>query len=138
MKVKVHFEIEITDDKIAAYFKSNPWKIAKAVSLLIALPVMLKFDVKLLDLAIIYFFLISALYRIESRYSFGAALALLVIIPLLLSFNNEVLAEVYAVYAYYFLVIGTILSVIEFKREEKEGRIKMKISKIRELKEINA
>jgi hypothetical protein len=70
------------------------------------------------------FFLACLLFRLDGRISLVLGLASLVICPFLLIFKKEADAEVIAVYAYYFLVIGTILSLIEYVREERKKKQK--------------
>jgi hypothetical protein len=57
------------------------------------------------DFFVLLFGLISVLFGLDMRISAGFALALLVLCPFLLVFNQNVFAETAAVYAYYFLVI---------------------------------
>lgn len=73
------------------------------------------------------FFISLFCWRIDSRVSIGFALVCLVCIPILLVlFNNDILflgdvwAEKVAVWAYFFLVIGVVKQIWEFKTEKKE------------------
>jgi hypothetical protein len=59
-----------------------------------------------LDFFILLFGLMSILFGLDTRISAGCALALLVICPFLLVFNQNIFAETVAVYAYYFLIIA--------------------------------
>ena len=70
--------------------------------------------------AIIYF-------KMDSRVSIALALAGLVIIPILLELNyknilflGDIWAERVAVWAYYFLVIGVVKQIFEYRQENKK------------------
>src|SRR3989344_4866777 len=52
----------------------------------------------------------------DSRYVGALAILALTTCPVILSLDEEVLAEVMAVYAYYLLVMTVVLQIIEFKR----------------------
>lgn len=77
---------------------------------------------------IFFFMFILAIWRwnLDSRVSIGLALACLAIVPILLMlYNNlylvqgDIWAERVAVWAYYFLVIGVIKQIFEYRREGK-------------------
>jgi len=59
------------------------------------------------------------LNRFEAPVSFLYALVLLSIMPFLLFFSQILTAENFAIWTYYFLVVGTIQSVYEFKKHPK-------------------
>lgn len=72
---------------------------------------------------VIGLFAIAAIIRgIDARWSFGVALVFLASIPLLSLINQTALGDTYAVYAFYFLVIGVITSMAELRREEAVER----------------
>jgi septum site-determining protein MinD len=66
------------------------------------------------------YFAILLVNRIDARYSIGAALVLLLFAAALLAQNREAFANQVAIYAYYFLVVGVVLQLIEYIREEGE------------------
>lgn len=74
-------------------------------------------------------FLIFALYELDNRYVGGAAIACLIACPIYLSVKQDAIAEQFAVFAFFFLVITVALQVIELVRhperfndsEEKEN-----------------
>jgi hypothetical protein len=68
------------------------------------------------DFFVLLFALVSIFYGLDMRISAACALALLVLTPLLLVFNQNVFAEQAAVYAYYFLVIAVITQIGEYFR----------------------
>lgn len=77
-------------------------------------------------LAIIY-------YEMDSRVSIALALVCLVTIPILLSLFNknilyqgEIWAEQVAVWAYYFLVIGVVRQIFEYRADAKAEAKKKK------------
>jgi len=58
--------------------------------------------------------------KLESSVSFLYALLLLSITPIMLIFNQQYIAENYAIWVYYFLVIGTVQAIYELKRKPKD------------------
>ncbi|MEA1963458.1 MAG: hypothetical protein U9M94_04470 [Patescibacteria group bacterium] len=81
-------------------------------------------------------------YKWENRVIVSLALLCLMSCPFLLAGGNQEMAEIMAVYAYYFLAMGVVLQIIEFKRnperifekqinnddEKLQESIKLKIS----------
>ena len=75
----------------------------------------------------------------DSRYVGALAILALTTCPVLLSLDEEVLAEVMAVYAYYLLVMTVVLQIIEFKRhperfeenEERETKLPLDLRMVR-------
>ena len=72
------------------------------------------------DFFVLFFGLISVLFGLDMRISAGCALALLVLCPFFLVFNQNGFAEIAAVYAYYFLVIAVLTAVGDHLREGKK------------------
>ncbi|MCK5416648.1 hypothetical protein KAI92_04440 [Candidatus Parcubacteria bacterium] len=96
----------------------------------------LLFDVSGEPLFFIGFIIAIIYWRMDSRVSIALALVCLVCIPILLTlfnkdilFKGEIWAEQVAVWAYYFLVIGVVRQIFEYKEEEKEKRKKSKENK---------
>jgi septum site-determining protein MinD len=69
------------------------------------------------------YFIISLVNRIDSRYSVGAGLLLLAYTAVLLVQKKEDFANQIAIYAYYFLVVGVVLQLVEYIREGGEKEI---------------
>jgi hypothetical protein len=78
--------------------------------------------------AIFFTIFILAIWRwnIDSRLAIGLALVCLVIVPILMMlYNNlylvegDIWAERVAVWAYYFLVIGVVKQIFEYRQTEK-------------------
>jgi hypothetical protein len=73
----------------------------------------------------IYLILISlwvfliVIYRFESKISYLLALSLLVLCPFLFIINLELVAENAAIWAYFFLVIGTAQLIVEYRKNFK-------------------
>jgi septum site-determining protein MinD len=70
------------------------------------------------------YFIVLLVNRRDSRYSIGAALILLLFTAILLVQKKEAFANQIAIYAYYFLVVGVVLQLIEYIRgggEKEEG-----------------
>ena len=81
----------------------------------------------LLEIFVWLFFAASLLFRWDGRIAIGCALALLLACPFLLMWKTQTLAgavaEIAAIYAYYFLVIGVVLQLVEYRRERKSDGI---------------
>lgn len=69
--------------------------------------------------AVDFLALASVLFGLDMRISAGCALALLILCPFLLVFNQNGFAETAAVYVYYFLVIAVFTAVGDHLREGK-------------------
>lgn len=83
------------------------------------------------------YFVILLVNRIDARYSIGAALILLLFSAVLLGQEKEAFANQIAIYAYYFLVVGVVLQLIEYIREggEKEEGVQESVERqVREAK----
>ncbi|MCK5123114.1 MAG: hypothetical protein KAQ87_03125 [Candidatus Pacebacteria bacterium] len=84
-----------------------------------------------IDSSLFMLFWIALFYwKLDSRISIAGALACLISCPILLIlFEKDILllgeeyAEQAAVWAYYFLVIGVIKQIWEFRKESKEEKI---------------
>jgi len=70
---------------------------------------------------IISFILLMNLLKLDNRASFITALVFLTFYPLLIIFQRKDLAEITAIYAYYFLVIGLIGQIIDISIVKKIG-----------------
>jgi hypothetical protein len=95
-------------------------------ALAIGLPILLK-HLGILDISyelLLIPFLISAvlffMFRIDSRFFILFALAMLWLAPFLLVYKLQDAAEAASIYAYYALVMGVVLQLIEFKLDRKE------------------
>ena len=64
-------------------------------------------------------FFLFLLLKLDSRVLIFFALLFLLSCPFWLFFENETRAEQMAIYAYYLLFIGTVLALVESKREGK-------------------
>ncbi len=69
-----------------------------------------------LTLIILWIFLVI-FYRLESSVSFLLALAFLILVPFLLIFNLNLIAENSSMWTYFFLVIGTFQAAIEYRKK---------------------
>jgi len=95
---------------IGDYLKQNfnYLKISFSVALYFYLTTIINPDLSL----IVSFLLLSILLKLDDRASFVAALFFLALCPLLIIFQKEDLAEIMAIYAYYFLCLGVIWQII--------------------------
>jgi hypothetical protein len=67
--------------------------------------------------------LISIILRLNSRYSFGAALLLLISIPFFQVIHQSGVSQNAAIYAYELLVLGTLLALIELFIDSRRKRL---------------
>ncbi|MCG2809547.1 MAG: hypothetical protein L6275_04395 [Candidatus Portnoybacteria bacterium] len=58
-------------------------------------------------------------YRWDSRILAGSVLLCLASCPFLLMFKKDDIAEIMAIYAYYFLVMTVVLQIAEYRKEGK-------------------
>ena len=65
---------------------------------------------------VLLFGIFALVRRLDSRYAFGAALFLLVTIPLFSAIGQSGIAQNAAIYVYELLVVGTIMAVLELRR----------------------
>ncbi len=66
-----------------------------------------------------FYFLASLIYQLDPRYPVLAAIGSLLVAAVLLGQQREELANQVAIYAYYFLVVGVTLSLVEYVRESR-------------------
>lgn len=65
-----------------------------------------------------FYFAVSLIYGLDSRYPIVAAIFLLISAAIFLT-TDEDLANKLAIYAYYFLVVGVLLQLIEYVKEQR-------------------
>lgn len=82
-----------------------------------ALAAILFLKVPFVDALILSYLVAALILSFSSNWSFGIALVLLALQPFLAIFKQTDAAENFAVYAFYFLCIGVILAVLEYRRE---------------------
>lgn len=85
------------------------------------------FPVSIFLISLIFIF--SQYFDFEYRYFIGSALVLLIVCPFLLIFNQNTLAECFAVYVYGFLVIGIIGYFFDNLREKIKNKGYFKVYK---------
>lgn len=76
-------------------------------------------DIGVVDFFVLAYALVSFLFVLDSRYAAGSALVLLAFCPVFIVFKQSDLAEIAAIYAYYFLVITVLTQIRELMREKK-------------------
>lgn len=104
MKFKIELDTSIL---------KNPRVILTIISIIFLAASLIYFKLDLVSMIIAFYFLLAIIFSLESRYSFGLGLFFLVLTALMQILGNERIAENYAVYAFYFLVIGTTTGLIE-------------------------
>ncbi len=88
-------------------------QIVKAVILVIAAIALLSLNIGLPERFIGIYFVASLLFNIDSQRTFFVALIFLVLVAVWSTIGNTVSAQDYAVYAFYFLIIGLISALRE-------------------------
>ncbi len=80
------------------------------------------------DILFLSFFISMFWFDLDSRISIGGALLFLILIMIILLFGqifafskSESLAELFAIWVYYFLAIGVIKQIFEFMRNKKHA-----------------
>ncbi len=92
----------------------------QTVLLVIALILMVMWKQDVETIILWMLFLSFLLYEWENRIIAGLALISLASCPFLLIYEKEDLAEIMAIYAYYFLVMTVVLQIAELKRHPEE------------------
>jgi len=76
-------------------------------------------SIGIIDFIVLTYAIASILFIFESRISAVLALVLLASCPFFLMFKKDDIAEVMAIYAYYFLVITVFTQIAEYMKENK-------------------
>lgn len=95
----------------------DPLVIFKIIPIIFLAAILIYFKVDLISAVIAFYFLLSVLFSIKSQYSFYLGLLFLILAAFLQTLGNEGVAENYAVYAFYFLVIGTVTALVEVAKK---------------------
>ena len=116
---EIKFEIKIPNIKFSSERK---FQLKAVLSLLVVIGAFIakqNFDFTFAGALILIYFGLSLIWRLSGRISASLALFFLIATPILLMFKNDALAETFAIYAYYFLVITVIRLVFELKNSPK-------------------
>lgn len=73
-------------------------------------------------IAVALYIPVALIFKLKSQTSFTLALLLLIAIPILIVFKQEALAETYAVFCFYFLVIGVVMAAFELRTSSRKTR----------------
>ncbi len=90
----------------------------KVFVLLLLGAVILSTSWQLVEQLIALYAVAALLFSIDSRRTFLVALIFLILVAGFSALNNQLIAENYAVYAFYFLVIGLASAIVELAREK--------------------
>lgn len=118
---EISFEIKIPKIKLSAERK---WYLKIFLALLVvfgSFVAMQNFDFTFVGTLILIYFGISILWNLESRIAAALALFFLASCPILLILKNDALAETFAIYAYYFLVITVVGEIIALRRDGRRS-----------------
>ena len=114
----INFEIKIPKFEFSDQKKFR-LKLGLSLAIIVAAFVAKQnFDFTFFGTLILIYFGISIIWKLSSRIAAGLALFFLASCPVLLIFKNEALAETFAVYAYYFLVITVIDEIISLRKDD--------------------
>lgn len=83
------------------------------------------FEYNVISEIIFWYTLFCILFLVDSRLSFFIAFIFLSFTPMYLIIWNTAKAEILSIYAYYFLVIWVILSIVESIFDKKEQNLKI-------------
>lgn len=75
--------------------------------------------IQMLDVVVLIFFMSGILFSWEPRISFVLAAMGLIVIPMFLIAGKNITAEVIAIHAYYFLMIGVLEEIVQMIRSSK-------------------
>jgi len=92
---------------------------AKIAIVIIILVLSLYYNITLPNFLTLAYALIAFLFVLDSRYAAGVALLCLAACPILLIYKKDAIAELFAVYAYYFLVITVVGALIEINLKKR-------------------
>jgi len=106
------FRIELDSSTL-----KDPLLILKLIAIIFLAIILFYFKVDIVDAIIAFYFLIAILFFIKSQYSFYLGLFFLILAAFLQIIGNAKVAEDYAIYAFYFLFIGTIVALIELVKK---------------------
>lgn len=115
---EISFEIKVPKIRFSG---ESRFRLKAGLSLAIVIAAFIlrqQFDFTFFGTLILAYFGLALLWRLSSRISGAAALFFLALCPILLIFKNDALAETFAVYAYYFLVI-TVIQELAFLKIKK-------------------
>ncbi|MEI7451817.1 MAG: hypothetical protein WCK37_01285 [Candidatus Falkowbacteria bacterium] len=105
---------------ILLHWPTHPrWFFTRVIMIAGILIFSLMHNISFVDFLILGYALVAFLFVVDNRYAAGGALVCLAICPVLLLIKNDVLAEYFAVYAYYFLVITVLGAIIEMRLEKR-------------------
>lgn len=103
-------------EKLTSIFK--PYLLFLFLYIFIDVFIIRKYSESVITLFIFLWILEVSANRLESRYSFALAFVLFMFCPFLLSVNIDWVAEKSALWAYMFLVMGTVHALIELRTEQ--------------------
>ena len=93
-------------------------KIINSIIILLALGMGIYFHWGLISILIFLIFIAVILRPVSSRILAFPALFFLILTPIALIFEKDDIAENLAIYAYYFLVMATIMAIYEIRKED--------------------
>ncbi|MBA4317849.1 MAG: hypothetical protein C0412_05565 [Flavobacterium sp.] len=116
----ISFEIKIPKFKLSDQRKLR-LKLALSVAMVVgAFAAKQYFEHTIVGTLILAYFGLSLLWGWSSRISASGALLFLAGCPALLILKNDALAETFAIYAYYLLVITVVGEIVDLKRHPEQ------------------
>jgi hypothetical protein len=92
---------------------------------------------ELADKLIGVFGVLAVVLRLDSRVSFVLALIMLIDIPIFQALNRPSIAENLAVFAFYFLLIGVIGTLLESQPEREYREVKSRLHEFEPIAKVN-
>ena len=117
---EISFEIRVPKIKLSGNWQKKLQIVFSVLIMLSAFIAKQNFDFTFFGTLILAYFGLALLWNITSRVSASLALFFLATTPILLILENDTLAETFAIYAYYFLVITVFGEIVDLKRKKEK------------------
>lgn len=116
MMKEINFEIKVPVFQMPQEWQKKFRIILSVFVFLGSLLAWRNFDFTIVGTLILVYFGISLIWNLSSRIAASLALFFLVCTPILLAMKNDTLAEMMAIYAYYFLVIAVVSEILALRK----------------------
>lgn len=120
---EINFEIKIPKIRFSGVLRGRLKMIFSVLVVAGAFFAKQNFDFTLFGTFILIYFGVSILWNLSSRIPAVFALLFLASCPVLLILKKDALAETFAVYAYYFLVIAVVNEILALRKKDSETNL---------------
>lgn len=129
LKVKNFLTTQIKNIFAEVFAEIKSWEIKKMTAkkalniglFIVALIMGVYFKWTIMEILIFLIFIGIILRPVASRIMAFPALFFLVLTPFALILKQDILAETFAIYAYYFLIMAVIMGIYEVRQEKDES-----------------